>query len=136
MQESLVQSLGQEAPLEKEMAMHSSILAWEIPRTEEPGLQLMESRRVRHDCMNNTFTRITEYCTAAKSLLTLCNLWTVTHQVSLSMGFFSQERWSGLVFPSPGDLSNPGIKPETLITNLHWPVGSLPLVLPGDICYY
>ena len=39
MQESLVQSLGQEAPLEKEMAMHSSILAWEIPRTEEPGLQ-------------------------------------------------------------------------------------------------
>ena len=37
MQETWVQSLGQEDPLEKEMATHSSILAWEIPRTEEPG---------------------------------------------------------------------------------------------------
>ena len=37
MQEAWVQSLGQEDLLEKEMAAHSSILAWEIPRTEEPG---------------------------------------------------------------------------------------------------
>ena len=37
MQETLVLSLGQEHPLEKEMATHSSILAWEIPWTEEPG---------------------------------------------------------------------------------------------------
>ena len=37
MQESQVRSLGQEDPLEKEMATHSSILAWRIPRTEEPG---------------------------------------------------------------------------------------------------
>ena len=37
MQETWVQSLGQEDPLEKEMATHSSILAWKIPRTEEPG---------------------------------------------------------------------------------------------------
>ena len=37
MQETQVQSLGQEDPLEKEMATHSSILAWEIPRTEETG---------------------------------------------------------------------------------------------------
>ena len=37
MQETWVQSLGQEDPLEKEMATHSSILAWEIPWTEEPG---------------------------------------------------------------------------------------------------
>ena len=44
------QSVGQEAPLEKEMATHSSILAWEIPWTEEPGgLQSMESERVGHD---------------------------------------------------------------------------------------
>ena len=42
MQEIWVQSLGQEDPLEKEMAAHSSILAWEIPWTEEPGgLQAM-----------------------------------------------------------------------------------------------
>ena len=37
MQEKRVQLLGQENPLEKEMATHSSILVWEIPRTEEPG---------------------------------------------------------------------------------------------------
>ena len=47
MQEIQVQSLGQEDPLEKEMAIYSSILAWEIPRTEE--IQSMRLQRVRHD---------------------------------------------------------------------------------------
>ena len=43
-------SLGGEDPLEEEMATHSSILAWRIPWTEEPGgIQSMESQRVRHD---------------------------------------------------------------------------------------
>ena len=50
MQEIQVQSLGQEDPLEKEMATHSSTLAWKIPWMEEPGrLQSMGSQRVRHD---------------------------------------------------------------------------------------
>ena len=50
MQETQVRSLGQEDPLEKEMAIHSSILAWEIPWTEEPGgLQSMGSQRVGLD---------------------------------------------------------------------------------------
>ena len=50
MSEIRVQSLGQEDPLEKEMATHSSILAWKIPWTEEPGrLQSMGSLRVGHD---------------------------------------------------------------------------------------
>ena len=50
MQETQVQSLGQEDPLEKEMATHSSILAWRIPWTEESGrLQSMGSQRVGHD---------------------------------------------------------------------------------------
>ena len=45
-----VQSLGREDPLEEEMATQSSILAWEIPQTEEPGrLQSMGSQRVGHD---------------------------------------------------------------------------------------
>ena len=49
-QEMQVQHLGQEDPLEKEMATHSSILAWKIPWTEEPGgLQSMGSQRVRQD---------------------------------------------------------------------------------------
>ena len=50
MQESWIQSLGQEDLLEKEMATHSSILAWKIPWMEEPGrLQSMGLQRVRHD---------------------------------------------------------------------------------------
>ena len=50
MQETWVRSLGREDPLEKEMATHSSTLAWRIPWTEEPSrLQSMGSQRVRHD---------------------------------------------------------------------------------------
>ena len=40
--------------------------------------------------------------------------WTVAFQAPLSMGFFRQQYWSGLPFPSPGDLPNPGIKPTSL----------------------
>ena len=54
-QETRVRSLGWENPLEKEMATHSSILAWKISWTEEPGgLQSMGSQRVRHDWVINT----------------------------------------------------------------------------------
>ena len=50
MREIQVRSLGWEESLEKGMATHSSILAWEIPWTEEPGgLQSVRSQRVRHD---------------------------------------------------------------------------------------
>ena len=50
MQETWVQSLGREDPLEKEMAIYSSTIAWKIPWTEEPGrLQSMGSQRVGHD---------------------------------------------------------------------------------------
>ena len=49
-QETWVQFLGQEDPLEKEIATHSSIIAWEISWTDEPGeLQSMGSQRVGHD---------------------------------------------------------------------------------------
>ena len=50
MRETRVRFLGEEDPLEKEMATHSSILAWRIPWMEEPGgLQSMGSQRVGHD---------------------------------------------------------------------------------------
>ena len=50
MQETWVQPLGREDPLEKETTVHSSILAWRLPWAEEPGeLQSMGSQRVRHD---------------------------------------------------------------------------------------
>ena len=64
MQEMQVQSIGWEDPLEKEMATHFSILAWEIPWTEKPGgLQSMGSQAVRHDLAtkqqyNNKFSYI------------------------------------------------------------------------------
>ena len=58
MQETRVQSLGQEDLLEKEMATHCSILAWKIPWTEQPGgLQSMGSQRVIHNWAPNTFNQ-------------------------------------------------------------------------------
>ena len=54
MQETQVQSMGQEDPLENGMATHSSI-AWRIPWTEEPGgLQSLELQRIKHDWVTNT----------------------------------------------------------------------------------
>ena len=51
-QEMQFQFLGQEGPLEKEMSTHSTVLAWEMPWTEEPGgIQSMGSQRVGHDLM-------------------------------------------------------------------------------------
>jgi len=59
MWETWLQSLGQEDPLEKEMATHSSVLAWRIPWTEEPGrLQMMGSQRVI--CLSNLNIHISE----------------------------------------------------------------------------
>ena len=43
-------------------------------------------------------------------------LWTIAHQAPLSMGFPRQEYWSGLPFPLPRDLSNPGIEPMSLVS--------------------
>ena len=53
--------------------------------------------------------------------------WTVAHQTSLSMGFSRQEDWSGLPFPSPGDLPDPEIKPVSPALQ----ADSLPSELPG-----
>ena len=55
-------------------------------------------------CMLSCFNRIQLFLT----------LWTVVHHVPLSMGFSRQEYWSGLPFPSPEDLPNPGIEPVSL----------------------
>ena len=57
MQETQVQFLGQEDPLEKGMATHSSITAWEIPWTQDPGgLQSLGLHRIGHDLTSNTHT--------------------------------------------------------------------------------
>ena len=63
MQETQVQSLGWEDLLEKGMATHSSILAWRIPWTKEPGcLQFMGSQRVRHDRVTNFHFFFSDVC--------------------------------------------------------------------------
>ena len=55
-------------------------------------------------------------CSAAQSRPTLCDIWVLTHQATLSAWFFRQEYWSGLPFPPPGDLSDPGIEPESSVS--------------------
>ena len=68
--------------------------------------------------------------------------WTVVYQVHLSTGFSKQEYWSGLPFPPPGDLPNPGIKPESSVapalladflplSHCRSPPGSLTGIKPG-----
>ena len=63
----------------------------------------------------------------AKSCPTFATPWTVACQASLFMGFSRQEYWSGLPFPSPGDLPNPGIEPGSPMLQ----VDSLPTEPPG-----
>ena len=53
------------------------------------------------------------YCAVLSHVWLLVSPWTVAHQGTLSVGFPRQEYWSGLPFPSPGDLSNSGIKPRS-----------------------
>ena len=64
--------------------------------------------RESHSCTKCGGGVVTESCP------TLATPWTVAHQAPLSMEFFRQEYWSGLPFPSPGDLPNPGIEPRSL----------------------
>ena len=98
MEETKVWFLGQEDPLEKEIATHSSILAWKIPRTEEPsGLQSMGSQRVRHAWMyTHTYTythtlliSIIYFDTSAQFSHSVVHLfaipWTAALQASLSI---------------------------------------------------
>ena len=59
-------------------------------------------------------------------------LWTVACQTPLSMGFSRQEYWSGLPYLPPGDLPNPGIEPMSLMFNLQWEAGSLPIMPPRN----
>ena len=122
--ETYVQFLGRDDPLEKGLATHFSIHAWRIPWTEEPGgLQPKGSQRVGHDGATNTLASVkyiwekTIRMDQFSSVQSLSRVWlfaipwTVTHQAPLSMEFSRHEYWSGLPFPSPVDLPDPGNKP-------------------------
>ena len=139
MQETWVQSLDQEDPLEKEIATHSSILAWEISWTKEPGrLQSMGLQRVRvaksQTQLNNKITHSPRDPIIV--LLNICVCYVLSHPVvsdSLqphglkpsrllcSWGFSMQKHWSVLSCPPPRDLPNPGIKTRSpsLQADLH-----------------
>ena len=93
MQETRVWFLDGEDPLEKEMATHFSILAWEIPRTEEPWWAAVHGvTRVRH----NLLTKPSSPQVIMLSHVGLfAALWTVAHQAPLPMEFSRQEYWSG-----------------------------------------
>ena len=120
MQETWVRYLGQDYPLEKEMATHFSILAWRIPWTEEPGrLQSMGSQRVGHNWVTSLFFPrrnclkvfyMYSCCLVAKSCLTLGNPMNCSPP-GFSVDGISQERileWIAVSFS--GDLPNPVIK--------------------------
>ena len=96
-QDTWVQSLGWEDPLEEEMATHSSILAWKIPWAgESVGLQSVQ------------FSSVAQSCQTLCDPMDCSSPGTVT---PLSMEFSRQEYWSGLPCPSPGDLPDLGIEP-------------------------
>ena len=61
---------------------------------------------VQHACVLNHFSCVQFFMT----------LWTIAHQAPLSMGFSRREQWSGLPFPTPGDLPDPGIEPVSLMS--------------------
>ena len=83
MREIRVWPLGQEDPLEKEMATHSSTLVWKIPGTEKPGrLQSMGLQRVRHD-----------YVTSLSLHLFIKPSWSMTYQFYLLVLYFLCKRW-------------------------------------------
>ena len=67
-----------------------------------------------------------------QSCLTLCDPMDCRPPDFSVMVFSRQEDWSGLLFPSPGDLLDPGIKPGSLTSLLHWQVGSLMLTPSGN----
>ena len=99
------------------MAPHSSTLAWKIPWVEEPGgLPSMGSHRVGHD-----WSDLAAAAAVLSHVLLFETPCTVARQIPLSMGFSRQGYWSGLPFPTPGDLPDPGIG------LLHWQADSLPL---------
>ena len=122
-----VRSLGQEDSLEKEIATHSSVLAQGIPWTEKPGglaVRRVAKSWTRLKSLTHKQDSFLPYLLSLslKSLLLLLlshfsrvrlfvTPWTIAYQAPLSMGFSRQEYWSGLLFPSPGNLPDPGIEP-------------------------
>ena len=87
----------------------------------------------KHICVYVDILYLTIYiCAQSLSRVQLSAApWTVAHQAPLSIEFLRQEYWSGLPFPAPGHLPNPGIDWICLLSLLHWQVNFLPLMPRG-----
>ena len=122
------------------MATYSNILAWRILWTEEPDrLQSMGLQGVGHNWRHLACKHMLSQILVFKNALSVQSLshvqlfvspWTRAHQAPLSVEFSRQEYWSGLPFPSPGNLPDPGIKPTSLAPPA-LQVDSLPSDPPG-----
>ena len=100
LQETWVLFLGREDPLEEGTATHSSILAWRIPWTEDPGRLLsIGLQRIEHEWSNLPLLLLLLSCFSHVRLCATPEM--AAHHASLSLGFSQQEHRSGLPFPSP-----------------------------------
>ena len=121
MRETWVQSQGCEDPLEKEMATHSSTLAWKISWTEEPcSLQSMGSQS-GHDWATSPHFSSVQFSSLAQSCPTLCDPWIAARQTSLSI----TNSWS-----SPRLTSIKSVMPSSCLILCH-PLLLLPSILPS-----
>ena len=122
--------LGWEDPLEKGKATDSRILAWRIGHKESERAELLSlSRWIIWD---NLILNMKVKVKLLSRVRLFVTPWTVAHQAPPSMGFSGQEYWSGLPFPSPGNLPDPGIESRspTLQTD------ALTSEPPGNPIYY
>ena len=91
-QKTRVQSLGWEDPLEEDMATHSSVLAWRIPWTEEPGgLESMGSQRVGHDCSDLALS-----CPTIPRMLQMGSYISFSGDKQCQLGFTDEKTETGL----------------------------------------
>ena len=141
MRETRVRALDREDPLEKEMATHSSILAWRIPWTEEPGrLQSTGSQRVGYDWATSLhslhFTRTFKITDAALKFprLTIwrrdlgrCFFFVVHRPCGQPCLFLRLASW-GLDAASPGGPARSGSGPDLCRVHCHWDCSLLGLV--------
>ena len=103
-----------EVPWRREWQPTPIFLPGRIPWTEEPGRLLTHTSKRAPSlvCMELTLQGLSDVCVCVSSPVRLfATPWTVVCQAPLSVEFSSQEYWSGLPFPTPGDLPNPGVEP-------------------------
>ena len=96
--------------LENKMESQINSLETRIEKMPERFNKDLEEIKKSQYIMNNA---INEQVKSLSHVRLFATPWTVAHQAPLSMGFSRQEYWSGLPFPSPGDLPDPGIEPRS-----------------------